>query len=150
MGYSQPIVGHVASVTRGTSVSNATAGVQGLPNVDPVYTWVRLAQRVPVRLAIDKVPPGIPLVSGMTATVTIREAPSTDRRSWLDRELATVGARLSDVFFGPPTRPECIPAITTERGTTESLPVAEEGPSPSPQQINPGLAPGMNAAPRGD
>src|SRR5262249_33066240 len=73
MGYSSPIVGHIATVTRGVSVSNAAAAMQGLPNVDPVYTWVRLAQRVPVRIAIDEVPPGVPLVSGLTATVTIRD-----------------------------------------------------------------------------
>jgi multidrug resistance efflux pump len=44
-------VRHVKTLTRGISVSNAAAGTQGLPNVDPIYTWVRLAQRVPVRLA---------------------------------------------------------------------------------------------------
>lgn len=38
----------------------------GLPNVEPVYTWVRLAQRVPVMIVIDWVPSGVPLVSGMT------------------------------------------------------------------------------------
>jgi multidrug resistance efflux pump len=53
MGYSAPIMGHIATVTRGVSVSNAAASTQGLPNVDPVYTWVRFAQRVPVRIAID-------------------------------------------------------------------------------------------------
>ena len=58
IGYSQPIIGHVATVTRGVSVSNSAGGSQGLPNVDPVYTWVRLAQRVPVRIAIDQVPRG--------------------------------------------------------------------------------------------
>ena len=42
MGYSAPIIGHIATVTRGISVSNAAASTQGLPNVDPVYTWVRL------------------------------------------------------------------------------------------------------------
>jgi multidrug resistance efflux pump len=68
MGYPAPIIGHFATVTRGVSVSNAAASTQGLPNVDPVYTWVRLAQRVPVRIAIDHVPPGVPLVSGLTAT----------------------------------------------------------------------------------
>ena len=73
MGYAQPILGHVKTVTRGVSVSNAASGTQGLPNIDPIYTWVRLAQRVPVRLAIDTVPAGVPLVSGMTATVTIRQ-----------------------------------------------------------------------------
>jgi len=58
MGYSAPIIGHIATVTRGVSVSNAAAATQGLPSVDPVYTWVRLAQRVPVRIAIDHAPWG--------------------------------------------------------------------------------------------
>ena len=56
MGYRDPIVGRVESVTRGVSVSNAAPGTQGLPNVDPVYTWVRLAQRVPIRIKITDVP----------------------------------------------------------------------------------------------
>ena len=51
----------------------ATPATQGLPNVDPVYTWVRLAQRVPVRIAIDNAPSDVPLVAGLAATVTIRD-----------------------------------------------------------------------------
>ena len=62
MGYRDPIVGRVQTVTRGISVSNAASGTQGLPSVDPVYTWVRLAQRVPVRIRITDVPAGVPLV----------------------------------------------------------------------------------------
>jgi hypothetical protein len=135
-------------VTRGIGVSDAAAGTQGLPNVNPVYTWVRLAQRVPVRIAIDSVPPGMPLVSGMTATVTITDAASADGRAWLDRVIATVETRLSDVLAGPPARPGCIPATTTERATPVSLPVDKRKSAPSPEQINPGLAPGMDASPR--
>jgi multidrug resistance efflux pump len=78
MGYATPIIGHLRTVTRGVSVSDAAAGAQGLPNVDPVYTWVRLAQRVPVRITIDDVPAGVPLVSGITATVAIRDALSAE------------------------------------------------------------------------
>src|SRR5262249_2525634 len=74
MGYAQPILGHVVTVTRGIGVSDAASGTQGLPNPNPVYTWVRPAQRVPVRIAIDSVPPGIPLVSGMSTTLTIEDA----------------------------------------------------------------------------
>ena len=148
MGYAQPITGHVATVTRGIGVSNAAAGAQGLPNVDPVYTWVRLAQRVPVRVAIDQVPPGVPLVSGMTATVTIL-APAADiRADRLDAGIAAVRARLADVFEGPPARPDCIPAIATDRGRTESLPVEVGEPGLAPGQINPGLAPGMSVSPQ--
>ena len=85
VGYAKPILGHVKTVTRGISVSNAAAGTQGLPSVDPIYTWARLAQRVPVRVAIDTVPPDVPLVSGMTATVTIRQPAASDRQTRLDR-----------------------------------------------------------------
>src|SRR5258708_19620919 len=88
MGYAQPILGHVATVTRGISVSNAAPSTQGLPNVDAVFTWVRLAQRVPVRVAIDTMPPGIPLVSGMTSTVTILESADAGRRPALDRAIS--------------------------------------------------------------
>jgi RND family efflux transporter MFP subunit len=109
MGYPAPITGHIATVTLGVSVSNAAASTQGLPNVDPVYTWVRLAQRVPVRIAIDKVPPGVPLVSGLTATVTIRDGKGGENRTLLQR----ARAELKTSFFGligeASARPGCIP-----------------------------------------
>ncbi|GEP55847.1 HlyD family efflux transporter periplasmic adaptor subunit [Reyranella soli] len=148
MGYAQPIVGHVATVTRGIGVANAASGVQGLPNVDPVYTWVRLAQRVPVRIAIDRVPPGVPLVAGMTATVTVRkpaEGRSGQDGSGPGAVLAGLKARLADVFDGPPAKPECIKATTN--GQTESLTEEVEEMGLTPGQINPGLAPGMTASP---
>ena len=75
MGYSQPIRGHVESITRGIATSNATVGVQGLPSVQAVYTWVRLAQRVPVRIKIDDVPTQITLAAGLTATVIVTPGP---------------------------------------------------------------------------
>nr|WP_194299255.1 HlyD family secretion protein [Acetobacter ghanensis] len=71
MGYRQPMWGHVISITRGIATPNATPSTQGLPSVDPVYTWVRLAQRIPVRVQIDSIPPGTQLAAGMTTTVTI-------------------------------------------------------------------------------
>jgi RND family efflux transporter MFP subunit len=112
MGYSAPITGHIATVTRGISVSNAAASTQGLPNVDPVYTWVRLAQRVPVRIAIDNVPPGVPLVSGLTATVTIRDGKD-------ETLLQRVRAGLTRSFFGligeASARPGCIPDPSSPR-----------------------------------
>jgi RND family efflux transporter MFP subunit len=112
MGYSAPIIGHIATVTRGISVSNAAASTQGLPNVDPVYTWVRLAQRVPVRIAIDRVPPGVPLVSGLTATVTIRDGKD-------ETVLQRVRAGLTTSFFGligeASARPGCIPDPSSPR-----------------------------------
>lgn len=109
MGHPAPITGHIATVTRGVSVSNAAASTQGLPNVDTVYTWVRLAQRVPVRIAIDNVPPGVPLVSGLTATVAIRDGKDGENRTRSQR----VRAELETSFFGligeASARPGCIP-----------------------------------------
>jgi multidrug resistance efflux pump len=71
MGYAEPLRGHVESIARGITVANAEAVQSGLANVNPIYTWVRLAQRIPVRVHIDHVPEGVLLVAGETATVEI-------------------------------------------------------------------------------
>ena len=71
MGYGAHLTGMVESITLGISTANAAASTQGLPDVNPVYTWVRLAQRVPVRVRIDHKPADVPLVAGMTATVVV-------------------------------------------------------------------------------
>jgi multidrug resistance efflux pump len=71
MGFEEQLTGHVESITRGISSPNATVSTQGLPSVEAVYTWVRLAQRVPVRIKIDNVPPTITLTAGLTATVIV-------------------------------------------------------------------------------
>ncbi|WP_354257451.1 HlyD family secretion protein [Bradyrhizobium sp. F1.13.3] len=110
MGYSASIIGHIATVTRGISVSNAAAATQGLPNVDPVYTWVRLAQRVPVRIAIDNVPAGVPLVSGLTATVTIRNGKGGAGETLLQRVRAEVETTFFGLIGGARARPGCIPS----------------------------------------
>ncbi|MCW6509971.1 HlyD family secretion protein [Lichenifustis flavocetrariae] len=71
LGYKQVLDGHVDSLARGIVVGNAQAGASGLANVNPIFTWVRLAQRVPVRVHIDHVPSDVRLVAGMTATVEV-------------------------------------------------------------------------------
>ncbi|WGD50101.1 HlyD family secretion protein [Bradyrhizobium sp. CB1650] len=71
MGYSQIVRGEVGGVARGIKVSNAQSDTQGLATVNPIFTWVRLAQRVPVHIGIDQVPDGVRLVAGMTATVQV-------------------------------------------------------------------------------
>jgi multidrug resistance efflux pump len=75
MGYSQIIRGHVGSIARGINVANAQPNGQGLATVNPIFTWVRLAQRIPVRVHIDEVPEGVVLAAGMTATVQIDPRP---------------------------------------------------------------------------
>ncbi|WP_457106388.1 biotin/lipoyl-binding protein [Methylobacterium sp. P5_C11] len=80
MGFDPHLTGTVDSITLGISTANAAASTQGLPDVNPVYTWVRLAQRVPVRIRIDHIAPGVPLIAGMTATVVVNggRAPDPD------------------------------------------------------------------------
>lgn len=74
LGFRQPIEGVVESLTRGISDSDAAPSTQGLPSVNPVYTWVRLAQRVPIRIRITNVPSNVPLIAGLTATVSLDNA----------------------------------------------------------------------------
>jgi multidrug resistance efflux pump len=75
MGYSQIVRGHVESIARAINVPNAQSNQEGLATVNPIFTWVRLAQRIPVRIHIDEVPEGVVLSAGMTATVQIDPRP---------------------------------------------------------------------------
>jgi multidrug resistance efflux pump len=71
LGYEAPFRGRIESITGGISAANAASSTQGLPNVDPIFTWVRLAQRIPVRIRIEQVPPVVSLVAGMTCSVSV-------------------------------------------------------------------------------
>jgi multidrug resistance efflux pump len=71
MGYSPLLRGRVQGLSRGINVPNAAPDASGLASVNPIFTFVRLAQRVPVRIHIDEVPEGVELVAGLTATVQV-------------------------------------------------------------------------------
>lgn len=71
MGVGPAIRGHVESFTRGIADNNSGVNQDGLPSVNPIFTWVRLAQRIPVRIAIDHVPEGVLLAAGQTCTVVV-------------------------------------------------------------------------------
>ena len=66
--------GHVESISRGITDRDNPAGPELLVNANPTFEWVRLAQRIPVRIHIDDVPKGVLISSGMTCTV-VAEAP---------------------------------------------------------------------------
>ncbi|MFD1557187.1 efflux RND transporter periplasmic adaptor subunit [Paraburkholderia silviterrae] len=68
------IEGHVESVARGVSDRDNPSGPTLLADVNPVFTWVRLAQRIPVRIHLDDVPDDVPLAAGTTCTVTVLPA----------------------------------------------------------------------------
>jgi multidrug resistance efflux pump len=71
IGEKSLLSGHVESIAGGIEDRERTAGTSLLANVNPTFSWVRLAQRIPVRIALDLLPVGINLVSGRTATVAI-------------------------------------------------------------------------------
>ena len=71
MGEKSTIAGHVQSIAGGIEDRDRNSGANLLANVNPTFSWVRLAQRIPVRITIDRLPAGIALVVGRTATVEI-------------------------------------------------------------------------------
>lgn len=73
MGFSSDLNGHVESFGRGIADANIAANSQGLPAVNPVFDWVRLAQRIPVRITLDDPPSDVALAAGMTASIYVDE-----------------------------------------------------------------------------
>ena len=71
MGYDTWLKGRVQSIAGGITNPNARSSGQGLQDVNPMFTWVRLAQRIPVRVGFEEVPEGIKLAAGMTASVAV-------------------------------------------------------------------------------
>lgn len=65
--------GHVESIVAGIEDRDRTSGQNLLPNVNPAFSWVRLAQRIPVRIVFDDVPEDFRMIAGRTATVSIIE-----------------------------------------------------------------------------
>ena len=74
MGEARDVTGRVDSIAFGINDPTRSESGNLLPNVDPTFSWVRLAQRIPVRVKLDQVPPDIRLISGRTATVTVQPA----------------------------------------------------------------------------
>lgn len=71
MGETADITGTVESVARGIVDRERGESPNLLANVNPTFSWVRLAQRIPVRVRIDAVPQDVALIAGRTATVTV-------------------------------------------------------------------------------
>jgi multidrug resistance efflux pump len=71
MGWGPEIAGHVESISRAIADDNSDANPDGLANVNPIFTWVRLAQRLPVRIKIDHVPDEVTIAAGQTCTIVL-------------------------------------------------------------------------------
>ncbi|WP_137974463.1 HlyD family secretion protein [Pseudomonas sp. F(2018)] len=73
MSGGEPLQGKVQSISRGITDRNAAQDAQLLADVEPTFNWVRLAQRIPVRIELEAVPKELPLSAGMTASVRVME-----------------------------------------------------------------------------
>ncbi|BAK84113.1 HlyD family secretion protein [Komagataeibacter medellinensis] len=90
MGYKDILPGHVVSIARGINDQNGKPDGLGLQDVSPIFTWVRLAQRIPVRIHLDHVPDSVTLAAGMTATISVGPQSRTQRgrlTTWLQDHL---------------------------------------------------------------
>ncbi|WCM28666.1 efflux RND transporter periplasmic adaptor subunit [Sphingomonas sp. QA11] len=79
MGDDTEITGRVESIAAAIADDQRDDTGNLLPRVAPTFSWVRLAQRIPVRIHIDRVPPGARLIAGRTATVEIITAATRAR-----------------------------------------------------------------------
>jgi len=71
MGVNAPLTGTVETIAAGIEDRERSSSSADLANVNPTFSWVRLAQRIPVRIKLDHVPDGVRLIAGRTATVAI-------------------------------------------------------------------------------
>ena len=82
MGADAPLFGRVASIANGIQDRELTGSQDGqLANVNPTFQWVRLAQRIPVRIQLDPLPSQVRLVAGQTTSVEIIPAASPQKAS---------------------------------------------------------------------
>jgi|HubBroStandDraft_5_1064220.scaffolds.fasta_scaffold86118_2 RND family efflux transporter MFP subunit len=75
MGIATPLPGQVVSIAAGIEDRERAASSSDLANVNPSFSWVRLAQRIPVRVKLDPPPGDVRLIAGRTAAVSILEPP---------------------------------------------------------------------------
>jgi multidrug resistance efflux pump len=85
MGEHAHIRGHVRSIAAAILDRERSASPDLVADVNPTFSWVRLAQRVPVRIQLDRIPPDLRLIAGRTATVVVlkpHSSSSTEGGAW--------------------------------------------------------------------
>jgi RND family efflux transporter MFP subunit len=82
MGHKDPIEGHVESIAGGIVDRERQSSESPLANINPTFNWVRLAQRVPIRIHIDRVPADTRLIAGLTVTVIVQPSRKSDDLSF--------------------------------------------------------------------
>jgi multidrug resistance efflux pump len=147
MGYSPLLRGTVQGLARGINVPNATPDASGLASVNPIFTFVRLAQRVPVRIHIDQVPEGVELVAGLTATVQVEpgQAPPSSGSKLSSGKVSQAAPQPTplETLADPSPQlapPQAAPSQATKQATP-SAPPSKAADQPASQAAQPQAAP---------
>ncbi|CAE6870808.1 efflux RND transporter periplasmic adaptor subunit [Paraburkholderia domus] len=113
MGEPKVLRGHVQSIVAGIEDRDRTQGSNLLPNVNPAFSWVRLAQRIPVRVALDEVPADFRMIAGRTATVSVRDLSPTSKKHPDAGASGTVdGSAASTSATSSASAPSAVPATS--------------------------------------
>src|SRR3984957_8381921 len=139
MGYTPLLRGRVQGLARGIDVPNAAPDASGLASVNPIFTFVRLAQRVPVRVHIDEVPEGVNLVAGMTATVQIEPYKAPPPPAPASGPVTKAGPKPAPSEVAAPTEPQLASgplAPIPNRAPADAAP-SQAAAQPVPQAVPP-------------
>jgi multidrug resistance efflux pump len=82
--------GRVEGIARGITDPDNRDGPELLATVNPNFTWVRLAQRIPVRIRLTEVPPGVLISAGMTCTAVVSDGAALQIGAELKRVVSAV------------------------------------------------------------
>lgn len=135
MGQPQMLHGHVTSIASAIEDRDRVEGSNLLPNVNPAFSWVRLAQRVPVRIALDEVPADVRLIAGRTATVSIEDVNGTIVTPFFGRSVHQRPAPVT-------TFPDAAPADSSAGGTPPvTLPAPEASNAGAAQSVTSSTTP---------
>jgi multidrug resistance efflux pump len=90
MDGSPALQGTVLGIARGITDQDNPNGPQLLSSINPTFTWVRLAQRIPVGIHVTHVPPGVVISAGMTCTVVMKEGAAPQIGLGIRKVMATI------------------------------------------------------------
>ncbi len=126
----QRVEGTVESIAAGIADRDRTTSTNLLPSVNPTFNWVRLAQRIPVRVKLDPLPAGTRLVAGQTVTVQVVEEHDRDGKP-TQRVLVPVapasGAASTSTPASVPAHAAASPASTASGGASHAASAGRKG-----------------------
>jgi multidrug resistance efflux pump len=95
MDGSPALQGTVLGIAMGITDQDNPNGPQLLSSINPTFTWVRLAQRIPVGIHLTNVPPGVLISAGMTCTVVIKEGAGPEIGQGIRKVITAIFGALS-------------------------------------------------------